>query len=218
MAKYEITYSCGHKGTIDVTGSRKYCSDRIEWAETYGVCPDCFRSNLIKKEEGQGLVLCVDRAHSGWGNANGCDFVESHFEGATYTNKETLKAMGYHWTGRKWCANCSIKKFLFVLKQAKEMGWALKAARPETFIASIRKQVLFDCSTGLNTLGYNITKIPECPKGIALDEAYEIVKSSDNECYNVFNEILSIAPELREYADSKYHGVYSKKGAPFKFI
>ena len=221
--KYDITYSCGHKGTIEATGNRKEKESKIEWAEKYGLCPECYKAKIIKKEQKMNLVLCVDVSHSMLHSSayyDQKDVIISHFEGATYTHKDAINALGYHWVSYKkvWELTCSIKRFIEILKEVKAMGGTLKAERPQSLLASIKNQIVYDCHTGADTLGYKISKRPARPEGISADEWYELVKDNDTECYNVFVDILGIAPELQKMADDKYHGKFTKHDAPFKFL
>lgn len=44
MAKYVVNYSCGHTGTVQLTGSDKDRKRKIEWLEAQGVCPECYKA------------------------------------------------------------------------------------------------------------------------------------------------------------------------------
>lgn len=39
--KYDITYSCGHKGTVDLIGKTEDRERKIYGYEHYGICPEC---------------------------------------------------------------------------------------------------------------------------------------------------------------------------------
>ena len=60
MAQYDLTYSCGHKGEICLAGEVNERKRKIEWMETSGDCPECYKSKQIKKTEeirkSQGLL------------------------------------------------------------------------------------------------------------------------------------------------------------------
>ena len=49
MAKYDITYSCGHSATIQLYGKNEEREKKIKWFESEGLCPDCYRE--YKREE-----------------------------------------------------------------------------------------------------------------------------------------------------------------------
>ena len=40
--KYEVTYSCGHVGTVHIYGTAAERERKIDWYEKYAVCPDCY--------------------------------------------------------------------------------------------------------------------------------------------------------------------------------
>jgi len=44
MAKYSITYSCGHEGIEHLVGNETERERRIEWLESKGLCPDCYEA------------------------------------------------------------------------------------------------------------------------------------------------------------------------------
>lgn len=48
MAKYDIKYSCGHTGRIELYGKTCVREGQIEYLEKYGNCPDCYRKQVEK--------------------------------------------------------------------------------------------------------------------------------------------------------------------------
>ena len=38
--KYDITYSCGHTGTVELYGKTSERESKIRWYETTAVCPE----------------------------------------------------------------------------------------------------------------------------------------------------------------------------------
>lgn len=48
MAKYDITYSCGHKGEITLFGKTSEREKKISWYESIGLCPECKKIETIK--------------------------------------------------------------------------------------------------------------------------------------------------------------------------
>lgn len=50
MAKYDITYSCGHEGTVELLGKEKDRQRKIEWYESTGLCPECYKKEMREKE------------------------------------------------------------------------------------------------------------------------------------------------------------------------
>jgi len=64
MARRWITFSCGHEAEIRVYGPHRERERKIEWAETQGLCPDCFRKMKdAEKQEARKTKECrVSRA------------------------------------------------------------------------------------------------------------------------------------------------------------
>lgn len=58
MAKYEIHYSCGHNGTVNLIGPSRFRRNRIGRLED-GVCFECFKhaSTTVAREQAQELEL-----------------------------------------------------------------------------------------------------------------------------------------------------------------
>jgi hypothetical protein len=44
MAKYDVTYSCGHTDRIALFGKERDRQHKIEWFERNGLCPDCYKA------------------------------------------------------------------------------------------------------------------------------------------------------------------------------
>jgi len=51
MARRWVTFSCGHEAELRVCGPHRERERKIEWAETQGLCPDCYRK--MKEAEKQ---------------------------------------------------------------------------------------------------------------------------------------------------------------------
>ena len=46
MAKYDITYSCGHSGRIDIVGKNR--DNLIKWYQEKALCPQCYQEQQQK--------------------------------------------------------------------------------------------------------------------------------------------------------------------------
>ena len=53
MAKYEVTFSCGHTGTVNLVGPGAQRKRRLEWYESSGLCPECFKKEKEKKRQAE---------------------------------------------------------------------------------------------------------------------------------------------------------------------
>ena len=49
MAKYNITYACGHEGIVNLVGKIKERERYIEWASSNKLCPECYRAKVEKE-------------------------------------------------------------------------------------------------------------------------------------------------------------------------
>lgn len=49
MAKYDVNYSCGHSGVVDLVGKVSEREHKIEWMEQSGLCPDCYKKQQEAK-------------------------------------------------------------------------------------------------------------------------------------------------------------------------
>lgn len=47
--KYDVVYSCGHKGTVALFGPTKDRESKIEWYGREALCPDCYKAKMEKK-------------------------------------------------------------------------------------------------------------------------------------------------------------------------
>lgn len=53
MAKYTVTYKCGHTGTVQLFGTESDRKYRIAWYEENCVCPECFAAEQAAKREAE---------------------------------------------------------------------------------------------------------------------------------------------------------------------
>lgn len=49
MAKYDVTYACGHPGTVDLYGKGSERERKLAWMENNMLCPDCYRAERRAK-------------------------------------------------------------------------------------------------------------------------------------------------------------------------
>lgn len=49
MAKYDVTYACGHTETVDLYGKTSERERKIEWMENNCVCPSCYKAEQAAK-------------------------------------------------------------------------------------------------------------------------------------------------------------------------
>lgn len=53
MAKYEVTYKCGHTGTVVLFGKESERKRKIAWYEENCICPECYEAEQAAKHEAQ---------------------------------------------------------------------------------------------------------------------------------------------------------------------
>ena len=53
MAKYTITYKCGHTGTVELFGKHTDRERKIAWYENNYVCPECYAAEQAAKREAE---------------------------------------------------------------------------------------------------------------------------------------------------------------------
>lgn len=46
MAKYDVTYSCGHNGVIELYGPGAERERKLKWLASEGICPECYKAQL----------------------------------------------------------------------------------------------------------------------------------------------------------------------------
>lgn len=51
MAKYEVTFSCGHTGTVELFGKTADRERKLRWYETSAVCPECYKAQQKAESE-----------------------------------------------------------------------------------------------------------------------------------------------------------------------
>lgn len=90
MAKTQVTFSCGHTGTVELLGKYADRERKIKWFESEGLCPECYKASKRTEQESTPLTLVID-----------CDPYDQsiilHFDGNTMPAKDAIKAAGYKW-------------------------------------------------------------------------------------------------------------------------
>lgn len=51
MAKYDVTFSCGHTATVQLYGKESDRQRTIEWYENYGLCPECYKKKIAEEKQ-----------------------------------------------------------------------------------------------------------------------------------------------------------------------
>lgn len=94
MAKYEVTFLCGHRETVELVGYRKERESKIFHMERTKVCQECYK----KREENEHLKVCVEPLCNLDidGDIQFCMWLT----GNTMDIRESLKNILYRWSSR----------------------------------------------------------------------------------------------------------------------
>lgn len=88
MGKYDVKYSCGHSGTVELFGKMSDRENKLKWMES-GVCPECYRKeredlnaakNAKAKEIGMPELIGTDKQIT-WAETIRRKFYENTIEG-----------------------------------------------------------------------------------------------------------------------------------------
>ncbi len=96
MAKYTVTYSCGHEGVVELFGKVAEREKKIEYFEKNGLCRECYKKKMEEAAKAEGLVFnasILPRVSS----SDGSFLLNVWFSGDTKPLKDDIKAMGYKW-------------------------------------------------------------------------------------------------------------------------
>lgn len=148
MAKYDVTYSCGHEGTVDLFSKTSERERKLAWYEHTGVCPECYKKQQREKEEKEGLILNV-----AIDPYNQKKPVKLSFTGNTYPLKDEIKALGGYYYGdcatgflklfaqptKCWQKDCSLDDLEQELIKASELNPTVNNSINEVDIAAYRE-------------------------------------------------------------------------------
>ncbi len=96
MAKYGVTYSCGHEGSLELYGPHKERAQKIEWYENTAVCPACYKERMRAEEAAKPITMEI-KTNGLDKDAQGNLLCEIILTGGTITRKDEIKALGYRW-------------------------------------------------------------------------------------------------------------------------
>ncbi len=66
MGKYDVTFSCGHKQTVQLYGKKKDRENKISWYENSALCPECFKKKREEELEEQRRAAFADEEAKGY--------------------------------------------------------------------------------------------------------------------------------------------------------
>lgn len=97
MAKYSITYSCGHEGTVELFGKVAEREKKIDYFEKNGLCRECYKKKMKETVKEEGLVFnasILPRVDS----SDGSFLLNVWYSGDTKPLKDDIKALEYKWS------------------------------------------------------------------------------------------------------------------------
>lgn len=65
MAKYNVTFNCGHEGRVDLIGKVKDRENKKEWYENHGLCPECYEAEKQRKFDEANAKAVAEAAEYG---------------------------------------------------------------------------------------------------------------------------------------------------------
>ena len=177
MAKYEVTFSCGHTGTVSLFGKNTDRENKLKWYEEQGLCPECYKAKKRAAQEQEPLTLNVGLDLF---DNSGCPFVFA-FTGNTMPVKDEIKKLRYRWD------YITIGAFS-IFNSYTEMTWQTRAENVETEIARV-KEVFPDINVKLDItenklMAYKAMKREADEKLEALRRELEAVEVPEKpDCY-----------------------------------
>lgn len=96
MAKYSITYSCGHEAVVELFGKVEERKKKIEYFEKNGLCRECYKKKMEETAKAEGLIFnasILPRVDL----SDGSFLINVWFSGDTKPLKDDIKALGYKW-------------------------------------------------------------------------------------------------------------------------
>lgn len=96
MAKYDVTFSCGHNGTVQLVGKATERDRKLEWYASCGLCPECYKAKKLAEEAKQSITLHITPM-AAISSDNGEPLYCIWLDGNTRPEKDNIKAAGFVW-------------------------------------------------------------------------------------------------------------------------
>ncbi len=85
-AKYDVTYKCGHSGTVDLIGKIKDRESKLSWYQNTASCPDCYKKEIEKQNEQKNRSFDLpplkgSEKQISWGNKIRLEMIEPILKG-----------------------------------------------------------------------------------------------------------------------------------------
>lgn len=93
MAKYDVTFSCGHEQTVELFGKYADRERKIKFYKEEGLCTECYKNR--KREEEAEMPLTLNIGLNVFFNHDAP--FELSFGGNSYQVKDDIKELGFRW-------------------------------------------------------------------------------------------------------------------------
>ena len=165
--KYNITYSCGHNGTVKLFGVSSERERKIKYFENRGLCPECYKEKMKQEEKEKGLQFHMEVLPY-IDETNGSLLLSIWFEGDTQPVIDDIKALGGYQWGRRNCVD--------LLENRKRSFYWNKVIQMNELKEEMTKATSIGADTTIAEGGF----FPEIHYQIALKKQKEWEKSHEN--------------------------------------
>ena len=202
--KIDVTYSCGHEGTVTLFGSMADRESKIKWYENTAVCPDCFQAAMRAKEESEPVKAVVSIMPGG-------EF-EIALTGNTKPVKGEIASYGYRWGEQTGGMMDTYNRYY-------KKCW-IKICSPDTLEADMRavEHLVESIESNITAVDYQNAKTQYAKKMQTEKELEEIEKTKPERpaCYPKGRWNGKIYSGRRVYIDNQKTTLIEKEEAEIK--
>lgn len=192
--KYDVIFSCGHKGEVELLGKHADRERKIKFFEESGLCEECYKKKMDKEAEKQKFTLNISILPD-IDEEDGEMLLCVWFSGNTKPHKDAIKALGgYRWEERTSAAD-------FYTIQRTPMCW-------EKVVRKSQLQKEIDKAKSIGVEAFHVEK------GIAASAHYKIAVEKCNKWLDKKKRLDSLVkPAIPELVKNrKWNGkVYGTK-------
>lgn len=133
MAKYDVTFSCGHKGTVQLMGKTADRERKLARYANNGLCPECYKAKKLAEEAEKPITIHITPM-AAINSENGEPLFCIWLDGNTRPSKDAIKAAGFCWDivetdllseARGWQCKAERSEIDDIVNAAKSLGGVL---------------------------------------------------------------------------------------------